>query len=210
MRGRFAALLACSMLAAVSLLTAVTACITRLEFVIGTPQRLPVLIIECGDRGRWSMWYLTTSEESISKPKTEMYSRWLYGGQQVTAPVIRYVKRSFGFVIECASGTAPTRRVTVPPWVKVFRPRTGVEYWPATDVIRNGRATSVIIDPWKYFLLFSIYPAVVLIRGLSRHSLRERRRNDGLCMECGYNLTGNVSGVCPECGAAIGDEAKKA
>lgn len=25
----------------------------------------------------------------------------------------------------------------------------------------------------------------------------------GLCQECGYDLTGNVSGVCPECGTAI-------
>ncbi len=25
----------------------------------------------------------------------------------------------------------------------------------------------------------------------------------GHCAECGYNLTGNVSGVCPECGLAI-------
>ena len=27
-----------------------------------------------------------------------------------------------------------------------------------------------------------------------------RRRRKGLCLKCGYNLTGNVSGVCPECG----------
>ncbi len=28
-------------------------------------------------------------------------------------------------------------------------------------------------------------------------------RNDGNCAYCGYNLTGNVSGVCPECENAI-------
>ena len=27
-----------------------------------------------------------------------------------------------------------------------------------------------------------------------------RRRRLGLCPNCGYNLTGNVSGICPECG----------
>jgi len=26
-----------------------------------------------------------------------------------------------------------------------------------------------------------------------------------LCMRCGYNLTGNLSGVCPECGKKIGE-----
>ena len=25
----------------------------------------------------------------------------------------------------------------------------------------------------------------------------------GLCLKCGYNLTGNVSGICPECGEKI-------
>jgi predicted Zn-ribbon and HTH transcriptional regulator len=25
---------------------------------------------------------------------------------------------------------------------------------------------------------------------------------EGMCAECGYNLTGNVSGRCPECGEA--------
>ena len=33
------------------------------------------------------------------------------------------------------------------------------------------------------------------------HLLRRRRRlRPGQCAHCGYNLTGNVSGVCPECG----------
>jgi hypothetical protein len=33
---------------------------------------------------------------------------------------------------------------------------------------------------------------------------RDRRRFPrGRCCECGYNLTGNVSGVCPECGMAV-------
>jgi hypothetical protein len=27
--------------------------------------------------------------------------------------------------------------------------------------------------------------------------------NPGLCETCGYNLTGNISGICPECGAAV-------
>jgi uncharacterized paraquat-inducible protein A len=29
-----------------------------------------------------------------------------------------------------------------------------------------------------------------------------RRREKGLCLHCDYDLTGNVSGVCPECGRA--------
>lgn len=36
----------------------------------------------------------------------------------------------------------------------------------------------------------------------SRHQVRRRRRK-GHCQRCGYDLTGNTSGVCPECGERI-------
>lgn len=39
---------------------------------------------------------------------------------------------------------------------------------------------------------------------LRRWRRRIERRRLGLCMECGYDLTGNVSGVCPECGTGKG------
>jgi hypothetical protein len=29
----------------------------------------------------------------------------------------------------------------------------------------------------------------------------------GVCEKCGYNLTGNASGVCPECGTKVGNTA---
>jgi len=38
---------------------------------------------------------------------------------------------------------------------------------------------------------------------LSSRMRRRRSPEDGACGNCGYNLTGNVSGVCPECGTAI-------
>ena len=49
------------------------------------------------------------------------------------------------------------------------------------------------------------FGAIALLRGLLhllRHGLRDIRRWRGLCTQCAYNLRGNVSGVCPECGAA--------
>ena len=53
---------------------------------------------------------------------------------------------------------------------------------------------------WAVLLLFSAYPTIALIRGPLR---RWRRRRRGLCVNCAYNLTGNVSGVCPECGSLV-------
>ena len=37
-----------------------------------------------------------------------------------------------------------------------------------------------------------------------RRRLWWSRRAAGLCNRCGYDLTGNVSGACPECGTAVG------
>lgn len=36
---------------------------------------------------------------------------------------------------------------------------------------------------------------------------RRRRMRPGHCPSCSYDLTGNVSGVCPECGAKVGNAA---
>ena len=49
-------------------------------------------------------------------------------------------------------------------------------------------------------LLFGLYPLVALLRGPVR---RWSRRQKGLCVTCAYDLTGNESGVCPECGKAV-------
>jgi len=38
---------------------------------------------------------------------------------------------------------------------------------------------------------------------VSRRALRRKRRLRGLCVTCGYDLTGNESGRCPECGALL-------
>lgn len=50
---------------------------------------------------------------------------------------------------------------------------------------------------WAPLILFIGYPAVGLIRGPLR---RGYRRKHGLCVKCGYDLTGNVTRVCSECG----------
>ncbi len=47
------------------------------------------------------------------------------------------------------------------------------------------------------FAVFASFPVLVLIRNAFRN---HKRRKMGLCLACGYDLTGNVSGACPECG----------
>ena len=59
---------------------------------------------------------------------------------------------------------------------------------------------------WVVTILFFAWPSVALWRGpLRRHWRRKRAQ----CLCCGYNLTGNTSGICPECGTPIPDEIKE-
>jgi hypothetical protein len=68
---------------------------------------------------------------------------------------------------------------------------------------RGGRFPSSAFaagcPPWFLVLLFGLYPALAFT--LRSVRLRRRRRRNQ-CIHCGYNLTGNVSGICPECGRA--------
>lgn len=50
----------------------------------------------------------------------------------------------------------------------------------------------VSLPLWLVFLVLAIPTAILWYR--------DRRPPKGHCRACGYNLTGNVSGKCPECG----------
>jgi hypothetical protein len=43
--------------------------------------------------------------------------------------------------------------------------------------------------------------AVAFATDVRREDLPRQRRERGQCLACGYDLRGNTSGVCPECGA---------
>jgi len=56
---------------------------------------------------------------------------------------------------------------------------------------------------WLPVLLFSTYPIFSFVHG---PLLRFRRLRRGLCVKCKYDLEGNTSGTCPECGTATNRE----
>ena len=59
-------------------------------------------------------------------------------------------------------------------------------------------AHDVVVPQWIVPAIFGPLPAVRIARWR-----RLRRRSDAsACQGCGYDLTGNESGVCPECGEA--------
>ena len=61
------------------------------------------------------------------------------------------------------------------------------------------RTIAVRIPVWQLVVAFLALPILLVGWPAAR---RWRRRRRGQCEACGYNLTGNVSGVCPECGQA--------
>jgi hypothetical protein len=60
--------------------------------------------------------------------------------------------------------------------------------------------------PWSYYLAgaaLNVAVAVLAIRYDRLRLRREGRTERGECLACGYSLTGNVTGVCPECGTHL-------
>lgn len=53
---------------------------------------------------------------------------------------------------------------------------------------------------WIPLASFAAYPTFAFVRGPLR---RWRRRRKDSCVRCGYDLQGNESGVCPECGTEV-------
>jgi len=72
---------------------------------------------------------------------------------------------------------------------------TGHSLFP--DIARRAPKIFVGLPFWFALTILAGYPMLAFIRGPFR---RFRRRRRGLCVQCGYNLTGNTTGVCPECG----------
>jgi len=77
-----------------------------------------------------------------------------------------------------------------------------VHFGSTGPTLRAGthRRVHVAVHSVILFAVLAAYPTIAFIRGPLR---RYRRRRRGLCITCGYDLTGNESGVCPECGTKI-------
>ena len=86
----------------------------------------------------------------------------------------------------------PFELETDSPW-----PVSGFAYSRQPPAANQPGYVRLTLPLWVPAGLTAAMPCWWLIR-------RPWRRLPGLCTRCGYNLTGNVSGVCPECGTDRG------
>jgi len=59
--------------------------------------------------------------------------------------------------------------------------------------------TDVTVPIWATVMLTAVLPIAYFISAYRRNP----KRQPGHCRACGYNLSNNQSGICPECGRAI-------
>jgi rRNA maturation endonuclease Nob1 len=57
---------------------------------------------------------------------------------------------------------------------------------------------------WRCGTIVAAIALFLSARWLITDKLRRARRKRGHCVPCGYDLTGNESGACPECGEKVG------
>ncbi len=128
-----------------------------------------------------------------------------------------HVRGRWGVVVGRYGPTPPD---AVVQW-KLRRPSPGL-ISPASDTLmrRLGFGFASYVGPsslrgwmvwaphWPFAMLFGVAPAARW-RARRRRLLTEHRRTHGLCLGCGYNLTGNTSGNCPECGLNVIDNSRR-
>ena len=88
----------------------------------------------------------------------------------------------------------------VEAWKKQIRLQQEFGSFPDDELVPMARR-----EKWENFFEAAAGAAVgtfAIVRG-RRRWVRVKRTEYNLCLACGYDLKGNTSGVCSECGAAI-------
>lgn len=144
-----------------------------------------------------------------SKPTAVFRLRWrtAYDGSPISREIYR---NGFSFNYRC-----PNKLPNPVP----LRQRSLRHLWECQESEKRVAATyerqygiktvPVSLDlqapPWFWSAVLALYPTIAFLRGPANRAVRRRRRKQrGQCVTCGYLLEGNVSGVCPECGAKCG------
>jgi len=72
----------------------------------------------------------------------------------------------------------------------------GIQTRPEIYSVAGGQVAIV-----PFWLVIAVFCPIAFVQW--RRTIRELRIPPGHCPTCGYDLTGNISGVCPECGGKV-------
>lgn len=134
-----------------------------------------LVVIITGQRDRWHVWQIDAGRSIWTHLSTREFGAVYSTVDDPLKPEIRSGWMGFGFV--------RSRMYSQP------------------NNVYSNTMHAIFCPPWVIVSLLGIYPVIAFARGPFRHWRRRRR---GGCLKCGYDLTGNVSGMCPECGSSIG------
>ncbi len=179
-----------------------------LRFVLVTLPALLIVLAFLASASAWVLSYRVTARWDQALPNGTVIGLALVSDQgksTVTAsppPMHIYLEASRGFAhllyfdrryySNRTPGCGPAY------WSRKFE--WGVQSAWCAGIGGLGLAAATI----ELRLLTSVLGGLTtLILVVSYFRRRRFRRPTGLCMACGYDLTGNASGACPECGRAM-------
>ena len=152
-----------------------------------------VITTDIPDGPGWGMWDATETKDVYS---TAPGSKYPYGAVEVPkdeAPPLDAL-----FVDDCSLFGAGYGYLHL--GFASFRPVPQPKTPPAPGMVYVCSAHYAVSLPFWLLIPACLTPVIAVIRGPLR---RYRRRKRGWCVRCGYDLTGNESGVCPECSTPV-------
>lgn len=152
----------------------------------------------------WGLSWIWLVEADVYRAASGRRITITHGGGRVSVMISRWTPRREPVGSRFRVWTVADVEETISGlnFMTPLRERPGFEWHSFSYPIRGSTWTgyTVAFPHWLLVLLFAAYPVFAFVRGPCR---RRHRRTKGLCLNCAYDLTGNVSGVCPECGEQI-------
>ena len=130
---------------------------------------------------------------------------WSFGFQDHGQRYEWFVEQGNLYVNVFAPNYVAAKIAPTVPWIGGFvmnRARFFPPLFSRPRVVRVGPAHRHLTFPLHLpFLVLTATLAALCVYPLLPNPRQRWRRKRGLCVSCGYDLTGNVSGTCPECGS---------